>query len=134
MNKDFQQSWPASKINFIAKKILFAARKNKKRWDKIFSDKNFFMEILLKLLNNHGHPERLILLLKSIIICLSKEFQAIKTEAKYFLTKIFSWKCCWSCSTIVTIQKRGFYGLKISLFGSANDSDNQNRDRKTRRK
>ena len=52
--------------------------------------KVFFMEILLKLLNNHDHPEKSILLLKSIIIYLSKGFQTIKTGAKYFLTKFFS--------------------------------------------
>ena len=36
---------------------------------------------------------------------LSKACQTIKTRTKYFLTKIFLWKFCLSCSTIVTIQK-----------------------------
>ena len=50
---------------------------------------------------------------------LNKAFLTIKTMTKYFLTKMFLWKLCWSCSTIVTIQKNGFYCLKISLFSSA---------------
>ena len=48
-----------------------------------------------------------------------RTFQAKSNETKYFLKKIFSWKFCWSCSTIVTIQKNEFYCFKISFFSSA---------------
>ena len=50
---------------------------------------------------------------------LRRTFQRKSNGTKYFLTKIFSWKFCWSCSTIVTIQKNEFYCFKISFFSSA---------------
>ena len=60
---------------------------------------------------------------------LNKAFLTIKTMTKYFLTKIFLWLFCWSCSAIVTMQKNGFCCLKKWLFSSAKDFDNKTRDK-----
>ena len=58
-------------MGFIAQKYYVLAQQSisdNKNKDKIFSDKNFSEEILLKLFNNCDHPEKWVLLLKNIII------------------------------------------------------------------
>ena len=78
-------SFIASKYHVLAQKSI-SDNKNK---DKIFSDKHFSVEVLLKLFSNCDHPEKWVLLLKNIIIWLYKAFQTIKAGTKYFLPKFF---------------------------------------------
>ena len=91
-NKDFQQLWPASKVNLIAKKINSGTRKNisdKKQGDKIFFDKNFFMKILLKLFNNRDHPEKWVYCLKTLCFSSPKHFKQEKQGQNIFWQNFF---------------------------------------------
>ena len=52
-----------------------------------------------------------------------------KIRDKIFSDKNFSCKLCWSCSTIVTIQKNEFYCFKISFLVQQSISGNKSRDK-----